>query len=287
MWRSFFRDSGLLSRILQLLFLFFFFSLVVTALIAVLFGSGQQPETLRLQMILQRIFMFILPPLLVAYLWYDKPFKWLRLDKFPGLWQVVAVVVLSVVLVPFVNVLTALNAQMVLPEWMSGVAGWMRTMEDLAAELTIKLLNVNDPFLLLQNMILVAVIPAIGEEFFFRGGIQNIISDKKNIHVAVWVSAFVFSAIHMQFYGFIPRMLLGGLYGYLLFWSGSLWLPVIAHFVNNGLAVLVYYMRFNGTEMPDPDTLGLGEQWWLAVLSALCVSALLFFLFKTRKEDAP
>ena len=114
-----------------------------------------------------------------------------------------------------------------------------------------------------------------------------LISDKKNIHVAVWVSAFVFSAIHMQFYGFIPRMLLGGLYGYLLFWSGSLWLPVIAHFVNNGLAVLVYYMRFNGTEMPDPDTLGLGEQWWLAVLSALCVSALLFFLYKIRKEDAP
>ena len=287
MWKTFFRDSGLLSRLLQLVFLFFFLSLVVTALNFVLFGAAQQPETLRIQMMLQRIFMFIMPPLFLAYLWYDKPLKWLRLDKFPGLWQIVAVVALSVVLVPFVNVLTALNAQMVLPEWMSGVAGWMRTMEDLAAELTMKLLNVNDPYLLLQNMILVAVIPAIGEEFFFRGGIQNIISDKKNIHVAVWVSAFVFSAIHMQFYGFMPRMLLGGLYGYLLFWSGSLWLPIIAHFVNNGLAVLVYYMRFNGYKMPDPDTLGLGEQWWLAVLSVLCVLALLFFLFKTRKEDAP
>ena len=286
MWKTFFRDSGLLSRLLQLVFLFFFLSLVVTALNFVLFGAAQQPETLRIQMMLQRIFMFIMPPLFVAYLWYDKPFKWLRLDKFPGLWQIVAVVALSVVLVPFVNVLTALNAQMVLPEWMSGVAGWMRTMEDLAAELTMKLLNVNDPFLLLQNMILVAVIPAIGEEFFFRGGIQNIISDKKNIHVAVWVSAFVFSAIHMQFYGFVPRMLLGGLYGYLLFWSGSLWLPVIAHFVNNGMAVLVYYLRYNGSSMPDPDTLGLGRQWWMAVVSALCVGALLFFLFKTRKEDA-
>jgi len=286
MWKTFFRDSGLLSRLLQLVFLFFFLSLVVTALNFVLFGAAQQPETLRIQMMLQRIFMFIMPPLFVAYLWYDKPFKWLRLDKFPGLWQIVAVVALSVVLVPFVNVLTALNAQMVLPEWMSGVAGWMRTMEDLAAELTMKLLNVNDPFLLLQNMILVAVIPAIGEEFFFRGGIQNIISDKKNIHVAVWVSAFVFSAIHMQFYGFVPRMLLGGLYGYLLFWSGSLWLPVIAHFVNNGMAVLVYYLRYNGSSMPDPHTLGLGRQWWMAVVSALCVGALLFFLFKTRKEDA-
>jgi membrane protease YdiL (CAAX protease family) len=286
MWKTFFRDSGLLSRLLQLVFLFFFLSLVVTALNFVIFGAAQQAETLRIQMMLQRIFMFIIPTLFVAYLWYDKPFKWLRLDKFPGLWQVVVVVVLSVVIVPFVNVLTALNAQMVLPEWMSGVAGWMRTMEDLAAELTMKLLNVNDPFLLLQNMILVAVIPAIGEEFFFRGGIQNIISDKKNIHVAVWVSAFVFSAIHMQFYGFVPRMLLGGLYGYLLFWSGSLWLPVIAHFVNNGMAVLVYYLRYNGSSMPDPDTLGLGRQWWMAVVSALCTGALLFFLFKTRKEDA-
>jgi|JTFP01.1.fsa_nt_gb membrane protease YdiL (CAAX protease family) len=286
MWRSFFRDSGLLSRILQLLFLFFFFSLVVTALIAVLFGSGQQPETLRLQMILQRIFMFILPPLLVAYLWFDKPFSWLRLNKFPGLWQIVSVVVLSVVIVPFVNVLTALNAQMALPEWLSGVSEWMRTMEDSAAGLTNQLLNVNEPALLVQNMILVAVIPAIGEELFFRGGIQNIISDKKNIHLAVWISAFVFSAIHLQFYGFIPRMLLGGMYGYLLFWSGSLWLPVIAHFVNNGMAVLVYYLRYNGSSMPDPDTLGHGQQWWMAVVSALCTGALLFFLFKTRKEDA-
>lgn len=286
MWRSFFRDSGLLSRILQLLFLFFFFSLVVTALIAVLFGSGQQPETLRLQMILQRIFMFILPPLLVAYLWFDKPFSWLRLNKFPGLWQIVSVVVLSVVIVPFVNVLTALNAQMALPEWLSGVSEWMRTMEDSAAGLTNQLLNVNEPALLVQNMILVAVIPAIGEELFFRGGIQNIISDKKNIHLAVWISAFVFSAIHLQFYGFIPRMLLGGMYGYLLFWSGSLWLPVIAHFVNNGMAVLVYYLRYNGSSMPDPDTLGHGQQWWMAVVSALCTCALLFFLFKTRKEDA-
>lgn len=286
MWRSFFRDSGLLSRILQLLFLFFFFSLVVTALIAVLFGSGQQPETLRLQMILQRIFMFILPPLLVAYLWFDKPFSWLRLNEFPGLWQIVSVVVLSVVIVPFVNVLTALNAQMALPEWLSGVSEWMRTMEDSAAGLTNQLLNVNEPALLVQNMILVAVIPAIGEELFFRGGIQNIISDKKNIHLAVWISAFVFSAIHLQFYGFIPRMLLGGMYGYLLFWSGSLWLPVIAHFVNNGVAVLVYYLRYNGSSMPDPDTLGHGQQWWMAVVSALCTGALLFFLFKTRKEDA-
>lgn len=287
MWRSFFRDSGLLSRILQLLFLFFFFSLVVTAMIAVLFGSGQQPETLRLQMILQRIFMFILPPLLVAYLWFDKPFSWLRLNKFPGLWQIVSVVVLSVVIVPFVNVLTALNAQMALPEWLSGVSEWMRTMEDSAAGLTNQLLNVNEPALLVQNMILVAVIPAIGEELFFRGGIQNIISDKKNIHLAVWISAFVFSAIHLQFYGFIPRMLLGGMYGYLLFWSGSLWLPVIAHFVNNGMAVLVYYLRYNGSSMPDPDTLGHGQQWWMAVVSALCTGALLFFLYKIRKEDAP
>ena len=198
MWRSFFRDSGLLSRILQLLFLFFFFSLVVTAMIAVLFGSGQQPETLRLQMILQRIFMFILPPLLVAYLWFDKPFSWLRLNKFPGLWQIVSVVVLSVVIVPFVNVLTALNAQMVLPEWLSGVSEWMRTMEDSAAGLTMKLLNVNDSFLLLQNIILVALIPAIGEELFFRGGIQTIISDKKNIHLAVWKVMLLLSRLTTQ-----------------------------------------------------------------------------------------
>lgn len=285
MWKDFLRESGLFSRILQLVFLFFFLSLVVTALFFLLFGATQHSDTLRIQMMLQRIFMFVLPPLILAYLWYNKPYVWLKLTKFPKFWQCVAVVFLSVVLVPMVNVLSDFNAQMVLPEWLSGVAAWMKNLEDTAAELTLRLLNVNTPTLLIQNLILVAVVPALGEELFFRAGIQNIISEKKNIHAAIWITAFVFSAIHFQFYGFLPRMLLGGLYGYLVYWSGSLWLPILAHFVNNGLAVILYYLSFNGAAISDPDTLGLGSGWWLAVLSLISTSMLIFYLSKSTKKD--
>ena len=132
-----------------------------------------------------------------------------------------------------------------------------------------------------------ALLPALAEELSFRGTLQQIIckgqSDQipsTKVHVAIWITAFIFSAIHMQFYGFVPRMLMGAMFGYIFVWTGSLWVPMTMHFVNNGLAVLAYY--FFG-QNSSADTIGTGATWWVGVVSLIITSlGLLIFYRKTH-----
>ena len=114
----------------------------------------------------------------------------------------------------------------------------------------------------------------------FRGTLQQLLGNK---HMAIWITAVIFSAIHMQFYGFIPRMLMGAMFGYVFVWTGCLWIPVVMHFTNNGLAVLAYYIF--GTENSYADTIGAGATWWLGVISLMITSlGLLIFYRRTRKQ---
>jgi hypothetical protein len=115
---------------------------------------------------------------------------------------------------------------------------------------------------------------------FFRATIQRIFTEWRKAVWGIWIAAFVFSAIHLQFYGFVPRLLLGAFFGYLYVWSGSLWLPIVAHFVNNAVAVLFYYLQYNGVQLPDIDRLGTGDTLWLGLLSALLVIGGVFVLQK-------
>jgi uncharacterized protein len=148
----------------------------------------------------------------------------------------------------FVNsILVEWNANLELPEFLRGFEEWAKSFEEQARRLTEFLTGFNSTFEFLIGIIVIAIIPAIGEELLFRGLIQNLLVKMvKNIHVAVIIAGFIFSAIHFQFYGLIPRMALGILFGYLYVWSGSLIIPVIAHFINNGLTLtLIYLHRFN------------------------------------------
>jgi len=147
------------------------------------------------------------------------------------------------------------------------------------AKLTELLLNVHTLATLVFNVFLIAVIPALGEELFFRGAVQGILRQKMNVKVAIWITAILFSAIHMQFYGFFPRMLLGAFFGYLLFWSENLWLPIVAHFTNNGIAIIFYYLKNNGYKVQDIDTIGTGYTLWLGGLS-IFLGILGFFLLR-------
>ena len=134
---------------------------------------------------------------------------------------------------------------------------------------------------MLFNIFLIAFIPAMGEELFFRGALQGALRDWKGIKTAIWITAIVFSAIHLQFYGFVPRMLLGAFFGYLIFWSNSIWPAVLAHFVNNVMAVIFYYFKYNGYKLPDIDTIGTGNTLWLGIASGAIA---LFGLFQLKKQ---
>ena len=147
---------------------------------------------------------------------------------------------------PAMELVSRWNMDMTLPESFQGMEVWMRGKEDEMADLTEKLVMVQSLEYLLLNLLVMAVIPAIVEEFYFRGALQKIfIRLFKNAHVAIWVTAIIFSAIHVQFYGFFPRMLLGLIFGYAFLWSRNIWVPVFAHFLNNASVTLIafFYAR--------------------------------------------
>lgn len=134
------------------------------------------------------------------------------------------------------------NANFQFPEFMSGFEEWARDLEEQLAEATEKFTSFNNFGEFLFGFFVISVLAGIGEEIMFRGVLQNSLHKlTKNPHIAIWISAFIFGAIHMQFYGLVPRMLLGAVFGYLYVWSGNIWYPIIAHMANNGIAVIMSY----------------------------------------------
>lgn len=140
------------------------------------------------------------------------------------------------------------NSNVNFPEFLDGFESWAREKETVAADFTKYLTQFDSVTLLLVGFFVIAVLPAIGEELVFRGMIQNyLLKATRNPHVSIWIAAFLFSAIHFQFFGFLPRLALGALFGYLYLWSGNIWIAIIAHFVNNGFSVIAIYLYQRGT----------------------------------------
>ena len=240
---------------------------------------------------IQTLSLFLLPALLCAWVWEEKhrPFHWLRMDKMIS-WRVVGLAALVMVCaIPGINLLADLNNRIVLPECLSSLEQFFRQMEEEAALLTKRFMQADNVWVMMINMGLMAVLPALAEEISFRGVLQQLLSGMRT-HVAIWLTAVIFSAIHMQFYGFIPRMLMGALFGYVFVWTGSLWVPIVMHFVNNGMAVLVYYiLSLQGVAMETnyADTLGAGTTWWLGIISLLTVGILLRVLYLRITSQGP
>jgi membrane protease YdiL (CAAX protease family) len=229
---------------------------------------------------------FVVPPLILAYLFSQKPSTYLALDKKPARFSYLIVFVIMVMATPFINYLGELNSNLHLPGFLKSVEDWIKASEELAAKITHAFLDNQSPGDVVINILMIALIPAIGEELLFRGIIQKFFHQwSKNAHVAVWVTAIFFSAFHMQFYGFLPRMVLGGMLGYMLVWSGSLWLPIVAHFINNAAAVLLLYMYQNGSISIDPDEIGATNGSGLVVISFLLTIVHMFYL-KLKNERA-
>jgi len=138
---------------------------------------------------------------------------------------------------------------------------------------------------MLYMVFMIGLLPALGEELLFRGILQRLFSEwTRNIHAGIWISAVLFSAMHMQFYGFIPRMMLGALLGYLLAWSGSLWLPVIAHFINNASAVVLTYLFSKNVIELDADKIGTGDEMNVVWISIVVVAFLLLLIYRIEKN---
>jgi len=177
------------------------------------------------------------------------------------------------------------NEQIKLPDSLSSIENALQLMEAKMKVITEFLIEFDSFGSFLVGIIVIAVIPAIGEELVFRGLIQNhLFRITRNIHVAIWIAAFIFSAIHMQFYGLFPRMMLGILFGYLYYFSGKLSYAMIAHFFNNGIAVVVVYLHQLGKIEYDIDSTE-SILWYQVLISALVLILLLFAFERNVKKE--
>jgi uncharacterized protein len=232
-----------------------------------------------LQMV-QSIGVFIIPSVILAFFFGGSISGYLKLDKKPYQTSIILAVVIVLVASPFINFVGEINSKMTLPSAFSSIERWMRENEDSLANLTKLFLSTDSIWGLFFNILLIGIIPAVGEELLFRGIIQRIFAEwTKNVHWGIWISAILFSALHFQFYGFIPRAILGAIFGYLFVLSGNLWLPVLAHFINNTVAVIAYYLYGEGLISIDPDKIGTNSSYNLATIISVLLMGGLFWAF--------
>jgi len=234
--------------------------------------------------IVSQLGTFIFPALLFAFLVHRKVWEYLKMNVSPKLVTLFLSVLIIMLVLPFINWLLQMNESLHLPEFLAGLENWMKESEDQAMKLTEAFLSDTSAKGLIINLIMIGFLAAVGEEFLFRGVLLKILRDwTKNTHAAVWISAILFSALHLQFYGFLPRMILGVVLGYLFVWSGTLWVPVITHFINNASAVVVAYLFYKGRIDTDVESFGSTDSVVLVIGSVMLTVLLLFVVYRYEK----
>jgi hypothetical protein len=247
-------------------------------------------QGMKIAQAISAVIAFIVPSFLFAYFFSGEKFSYLKINKGFKIILLPVIVALVFTIMPVINFTGELNSKLSLPDFLSGLEKSMRASEERMKVITDAFLQMNDIGDLLVNILVIALLAALGEELLFRGVFQNILAQwTKNIHTAIFITAILFSTLHFQFYGFLPRFLLGVVLGYLYVWSSSLWLPILFHFLNNGLAVVFSYLISKSLLTENAETVGAGgENALMFVLLSIVLSAgLLCFVWKQREEMQP
>ena len=267
-------DLKLSSRLLILLALMGLGLIVASVLSVLLVNSG-----LLTMLMVQDMMAFIAPAVVAMAFFYRRPLHVMNLDKLPSLASLAVIILFYIVSLPGMNWLVSVNEAMSLPSSMSGIEQWMRALEDSAGEATSNILDIHTIGGLLCTVFVVGFMAGLSEEMLFRGAMLRTMQDSRlGTHAVVWIVAILFSALHMQFYGFIPRMVLGLWLGYLFVWSRSLWVPIIAHTLNNSNVVVFSYLANKGIIGEGfADNIGgpaEGSLPWLAIASIIASIAI-------------
>jgi uncharacterized protein len=229
----------------------------------------------------QEIAMFVIPGLILATIFKKGNESYLKINSFPETNFIILVVLLALAMIPVTMYTGILNSKMVLPERLAWAEEWIRSKEDTASSLTSLFIKSSGRWELLLNIIIMALLPSLAEEIIFRGVLQRIFCGLfRSFHVGIWVTAIIFSSIHLQFYGFIPRLILGLSFGYLFYWSGNLWLPVTAHFINNLVPVLIAYTL--GWEQLNEKTSQISGVRLAVPLASLFICFIILYHFRSE-----
>lgn len=211
------------------------------------YANSESINALKYFQVINQIGIFILPAIFYSYLDKRNVISTLKLNIKPKIITLIFASILIFVSIPFVDWMISVNQSMKFPEFLGNLENWFRESENQATALTELFLKVNTIWGLLFNIFMIGIMAAISEEFLFRGVLLKLFAEwTKNIHLAVIFSAILFSAFHLQFYGFLPRFMLGVLLGYLFVWTKSIWVPIFIHFLNNTIAIIVSFLFNKG-----------------------------------------
>ncbi|MDD6184632.1 MAG: CPBP family intramembrane metalloprotease [Bacteroidales bacterium] len=229
---------------------------------------------------------FLMPALLFAYCQNRQWFDYSAANRRPNASMTNIVLILSITLLPVVSVLSTFN-MFIMPQE-GAVAEFMRDMEEAANHILEVITSRRSSWDLISNLLVLAVLAGICEEFFFQGALQPLLTRwVNNPHIGILLTAFIFSVLHFQFYGFIPRFALGVYLGYLFYWGRSLWLPILAHVLHNALSIIVdFTLQGRGI---DTDNLQFTDIHGSipVIISCTLVSAMaILFLWRTYRDEA-
>ena len=208
---------------------------------------------------------FVLFPGLIRFL---MPLSGKPVSIRPNATILILVTGLSVLMLPVNSWLAAWNQSIQLPEFLNGFQTWAFQKEMEMEKLTMFLVQFSSLPESLLGFLVIAILAGITEEYFFRKLLQPRISTLfGNQHIGIWLTAFIFSAIHIQFYGLIPRMALGALFGYYFYWTGNIKLPILAHILNNAITLaglVLYQQKVSSLNVEDPNQI----PWFIGAISA-------------------
>ncbi len=272
-----------------LLLIGLFVGLIVTVCISSCFTSSVPTRNeLLWQSVVQSIMAFIVPTLVIErYLGYE-PLAFSGLSERPTVATLLWVIIIYICSYIALGQIIAYNEMFHFPKSLHSLEDTLRSWEENAAATTALILDTTTIGGLLTGIAVVGLLTGMSEEIFFRGGIQRILYRSGcNIHVAIWCSAIVFSALHMQFFGFLPRLLLGAFFGYLLYWSKSLWPGIFAHALNNSLYVAVVWMEKRGMitqNILETGVVSHGVPWAALVSAVISVGIIMVAMQNIKKR---
>lgn len=239
----------------------------------------------RIAILLQDLFVFMLPAIVTAIMMTRLPARFLYIDVAPRIWVTLLAIATLFSSMPWMNWLISWNEGITFPESMKGVESMLRASEKEAGRMVDIILEGASFGSLIVSVCIVGVLAGLSEELFFRGALLRLFNQMRmNPQVAIWIVAIIFSVMHFQFFGFFPRMLLGAFFGYLVWWTRSLWVPIIVHMVNNSVVVVSRWIEKKDGIESMVNTVGTGSDNWSLILLSLLLTAFgLYLIYRNSR----
>ena len=265
------------------LFIAMFFMLSVVSTLLMTKGSNQE-AMIRISAVLQDIFVFILPAIVTAILMSRVPARFLFLEKAPRIWPLLLGIVTLYAAMPWMECVIQWNNSISFPSALKELENSLREMEAAAEGVVSGMLKGSSVGSLIVSICIVGVLAGLSEELFFRGAMLRLfMMTRINYHFAIWAVALIFSLLHFQFFGFVPRLLLGAYFGYLACWSKCLWIPILAHIFNNSTVVVAQWYADDAADASRATS--LSPSTVTVIISIVLTVVGLYLFLKTTRND--